>query len=1075
MFKKLNESFHRMFLREAASDENTVENDVIKSLERNLREVALTKLSHGITNIKDYEYAFQDTIESFFPARAWWEVTDCNIFWTLFETKSTDDTIDEIIKGIKPEFRGEYKSEEIIEIKDDADVEAEKAINAREAEYGADGKRVFRDDTDFDIKESKSLEESPQYELSPEYDNRKSFYRKAIVNTDSGKDKLYSYNTLVAEMTDKGPVVYGIYSQTTLRHIKEWLRQHGFEATSKDQIIRDYVVKNESLKESVSSDEFKIDDVVKTIDWLYHHNKNYTKEQYYKISDIYDFFFEPNGSRKKINIQERNLTRSERYNRDMNRIFDFKREQDDKFAEFLKKNGYSDEQIDDLRNKDKLSFEIAQKFTPKGKQPSEILNKIIYEITVESKKHTNVKSLRESANQFDVMSFEKKIPTKMRFKKYDEVNDNDLYWVTQEFFDEDDIKKFAVEFKNTGFDKAYVTVRDLSSYDFDKDSTRNVFVVVNKDGSYDMSDYGAHYSERFGIKESTDVTDQVVVDIDQPGFITRKKELQDKGYKVIWTGNRKICLAKPNRIGESKKSRSKKSLKESYDVYDMCDAGTVTIYDGYSDDEAGDGYWVALNHPEEDFGEYEVDCYETINQAKEAAEYAMELIRKAQDTGEIGMIFDYNTSDVLSRIANRVCRKFPGSESNYYNRIGESKKLHSKSLKEYKNESLKESTSEDDDKPYSYREMEKELKDNGVFDKDKGSFSVGFEEEKEHCKKILRRHGYKFEVSGDDRTTPPRFHFEYWKDEKKPVKEDTVKQGDKWVNKGKEGTHGKFRTKKEADAQRKAMFAQGYKGESLEKPKHIANEAFGDDMRVYMNTWANYNEYGADLSQYGINSLKDGWMTIDQALEFCEEHAEDEPFINDTDNIPSGLDINEYSDAVETLEKLQELEGLDIDDDLLDALTEATGSIDDAIDVYESGDYEWYPGISSYTDLAYEVIEQLGGLKYAVSDITNYIDENAMRRDYEYDVRDMMYDDAEYEVEKEHRLDDEDEYDKDQEIEDWIDNNIDSYLDSIISEEIGLAEMGEVDLSDYFDYEAYGRDLSFDDYYIANTGAIRVF
>jgi len=41
--------------------------------------------------------------------------------------------------------------------------------------------------------------------------------------------------------------------------------------------------------------------------------------------------------------------------------------------------------------------------------------------------------------------------------------------------------------------------------------------------------------------------------------------------------------------------------------------------------------------------------------------------------------------------------------------------------------------------------------------------------------------------------------------------EDTEKVKDhKWVNKGKEGTHGEFKTKKEADAQRKAMFANGF-------------------------------------------------------------------------------------------------------------------------------------------------------------------------------------------------------------------------------------------------------------------------
>ena len=39
----------------------------------------------------------------------------------------------------------------------------------------------------------------------------------------------------------------------------------------------------------------------------------------------------------------------------------------------------------------------------------------------------------------------------------------------------------------------------------------------------------------------------------------------------------------------------------------------------------------------------------------------------------------------------------------------------------------------------------------------------------------------------------------------------------KWVNKGKEGTHGEFTTKKAARAQQKAMFASGWKGESLEE------------------------------------------------------------------------------------------------------------------------------------------------------------------------------------------------------------------------------------------------------------------
>lgn len=53
------------------------------------------------------------------------------------------------------------------------------------------------------------------------------------------------------------------------------------------------------------------------------------------------------------------------------------------------------------------------------------------------------------------------------------------------------------------------------------------------------------------------------------------------------------------------------------------------------------------------------------------------------------------------------------------------------------------------------------------------------------------------------------------------LKEDTVKKDNKWVNKGKEGTHGEFKTKKEADAQRRAMFANGYHEE--------VEEDFDDD------------------------------------------------------------------------------------------------------------------------------------------------------------------------------------------------------------------------------------------------------
>ena len=68
---------------------------------------------------------------------------------------------------------------------------------------------------------------------------------------------------------------------------------------------------------------------------------------------------------------------------------------------------------------------------------------------------------------------------------------------------------------------------------------------------------------------------------------------------------------------------------------------------------------------------------------------------------------------------------------------------------------------------------------------------------------------------------------------KDTLEEDIVKQGKKWVNKGQDGTHGKFKTKKAARQQQKAMYANGFKGESLNEvsknPYYELEYTFGKD------------------------------------------------------------------------------------------------------------------------------------------------------------------------------------------------------------------------------------------------------
>lgn len=88
-------------------------------------------------------------------------------------------------------------------------------------------------------------------ELIPQYDTAKSFYGKAIISLENTGEytlysTLYSYGTRVCSIClHEGVItarVYGTYSPTTLRHIKEFLKQNGFKAETKKQILSDYGV-----------------------------------------------------------------------------------------------------------------------------------------------------------------------------------------------------------------------------------------------------------------------------------------------------------------------------------------------------------------------------------------------------------------------------------------------------------------------------------------------------------------------------------------------------------------------------------------------------------------------------------------------------------------------------------------------------------------------------------------------------------------------------------------------------------------------------------------------------------------
>lgn len=103
--------------------------------------------------------------------------------------------------------------------------------------------------------------------LVPKTISQKSFGGKAVERAENGKIILKSYVTDVAYIDENGnPVVKGLYSDTTKRHIFEFLRQHGFKAESSDQVMRDYGKESKSPKYKIPTKSV----YVKTAAWRGH-------------------------------------------------------------------------------------------------------------------------------------------------------------------------------------------------------------------------------------------------------------------------------------------------------------------------------------------------------------------------------------------------------------------------------------------------------------------------------------------------------------------------------------------------------------------------------------------------------------------------------------------------------------------------------------------------------------------------------------------------------------------------------------------------------------------------------------
>ena len=150
---------------------------------------------------------------------------------------------------------------------------------------------------------------------------------------------------------------------------------------------------------------------------------------------------------------------------------------------------------------------------------------------------------------------------------------------------------------------------------------------------------------------------------------------------------------------------------------------------------------------------------------------------------------------------------------------------------------------------------------------------------------------------------------------------------------------------------------------------------------VFLNTWRNYNENGAD-GGFWVNMPCNLEETLEKlARSTGEEVDEMEVFINDFETDINGLEIGEHTDLKTLNETAEELEALDdYDIEKLEAILEADGgSLEDALENMD--DYTFYAHMS-LEDVAYEIVEEC----YDLPDFAlQYFDYAAFARDLGYD------------------------------------------------------------------------------------------
>lgn len=295
--------------------------------------------------------------------------------------------------------------------------------------------------------------------------------------------------------------------------------------------------------------------------------------------------------------------------------------------------------------------------------------------------------------------------------------------------------------------------------------------------------------------------------------------------------------------------------------------------------------------------------------------------------------------------------------------------------------------------------------------------------------------------------------------------------GDCWVVTNKNGLNiGQCRTLIEAEdiaenADERTRMKLGLEstGKQKMKFKKIVKEADdgdnynGDTPKIYVGTYAKYNDGSLDGKWVDLTEY-DTYEDFLAAMHELHSDEDDPEFmVQDFENFPEKWYHEGGLPTEEEFNKINDYYMMGDDrKEAYEAYVNYTG--DDDFDNFQDA----YQGhFDSPTDFAYDIVESLGWDGIGQDNISMYFDYDSFGRDlmYDFHIGDPDNTDSEGNPEDpDHYYDndgyDEGEYESDTQVaEDYVDNLG------------GVDQLGQETLQNYFDYEAYGRDLLINDYF----------